>query len=168
MAPTTREVEDLVETLDAHRRLLRQTVQGITDQQARQRTTVSELCLAGIIKHVAVVEERWAQFIADGTGVVGFDQAAMEGHANSFRLLGDETLESVVAYYELVGQKTDELIAALPNLNDERPLPSAPWFKPGAAWSHRRTVTHIMGETAQHAGHADIIREALDGAKTMG
>jgi Protein of unknown function (DUF664) len=157
-----------VETLDAHRRFLRQTVQGITDEQARQRTTVSELCLAGVIKHVALVEARWAQFIVDGTGVGGFDQAAMEEHTNSFRLIDGETLESVMADYERVGKKTDDLIASLPSLDEERPLPSAPWFTPGAAWSHRRTVTHIVGETAQHAGHADIIREALDGAKTMG
>jgi Protein of unknown function (DUF664) len=168
MAPTSREVEDLVDTLDTHRTLLRQTLRGITDEQARQRTTVSELCLAGIIKHVAAVEENWTQFIVDGTGVRGFDEAAMESHANSFLLLDGETLESVLAHYERVGKKTDEIIASLPSLDDERPLPSAPWFEPGASWSHRRTVVHIVGETAQHAGHADIIREALDGAKTMG
>ena len=157
-----------MEALDAHRTLLRQTVQGVSDEEARQRTTVSELCLAGIIKHVAVVEEGWTQFIVDGTGVGGFDQATMEAHANSFCLLDGETLESVLAHYERVGKRTDELIASLPGLDEVRPLPSAPWFEPGAAWSHRRTVTHIVGETAQHAGHADIIREALDGAKTMG
>ena len=50
-------------------------------------------------------------------------------------------------------------------------LPSsaaAPWFPPGARWSARRVLLHIIAETAQHAGHADIIRESLDGAKTMG
>jgi hypothetical protein len=44
----------------------------------------------------------------------------------------------------------------------------APWFEPGARWSVRRALLHVIAETAQHAGHADIIREALDGAKTMG
>ena len=48
------------------------------------------------------------------------------------------------------------------------PLPEAPWFPKGATRSARRVFTHIVGETAQHAGHADILREALDGQKTMG
>jgi hypothetical protein len=44
----------------------------------------------------------------------------------------------------------------------------APWFTPGEQWTARRVLLHIIAETAQHAGHADIIREALDGAKSMG
>ncbi|MBV9583186.1 MAG: DUF664 domain-containing protein, partial [Chloroflexi bacterium] len=46
--------------------------------------------------------------------------------------------------------------------------PEAPWFERGARWSARRVLLHLIAETSQHAGHADIIREALDGAKTMG
>ncbi|MEP6625690.1 MAG: DUF664 domain-containing protein, partial [Acidimicrobiia bacterium] len=53
-------------------------------------------------------------------------------------------------------------------LDADHALPEAPWFEPGARWSARRTLLHIIAETAQHAGHADIIREAIDGAKTMG
>ncbi len=59
-------------------------------------------------------------------------------------------------------------MASLPDLNQSHPLPVAPWFKPGASWSARRVLLHIIAETAQHAGHADIIRESLDGSKTMG
>jgi Protein of unknown function (DUF664) len=47
-------------------------------------------------------------------------------------------------------------------------VPPAPWFEPGARWSARRVLLHVIAETAQHAGHADIIRESLDGAKSMG
>ena len=63
---------------------------------------------------------------------------------------------------------TDELIGTLPDLDAAHRLPEAPWFPPDATWSVRRVVLHIIAETSQHAGHADIIREALDGAKTMG
>jgi hypothetical protein len=46
------------------------------------------------------------------------------------------------------------------------------WWRRGgsspAPWSARRTLLHMIAETAQHAGHADIIREALDGSKSMG
>ncbi len=47
--------------------------------------------------------------------------------------------------------------------NPERPLPGAPWFEPGAVRSVRRVLTQLIAETAQHAGHADILRETLDG-----
>jgi hypothetical protein len=60
------------------------------------------------------------------------------------------------------------MVTALPSLDTSQPLPEAPWFPPGTKWSARRVLLHILAETAQHAGHADIIREALDGAKTMG
>ena len=55
----------------------------------------------------------------------------------------------------------------VPDLDASHPLPPAPWNPPNARWSARRTLLHIAEETAQHAGHADIIREALDGAKSM-
>ena len=54
------------------------------------------------------------------------------------------------------------------DLDGDHALPEAPWFEPGARWSARRVLVHIIAETAQHAGHADIIRESIDGAKTMG
>ena len=74
----------------------------------------------------------------------------------------------MLAAYAEVARRTDELVASLPDLDAGHPLPKAPWFEPGARWSARRVFLHIIAEPAQHAGHADIIREALDGARTMG
>jgi hypothetical protein len=88
--------------------------------------------------------------------------------AEQFRLLPDETLAGVLADYADTARRTDELVAGLADLDAGHPLPKAPWFEPGARWSARRVIVHILAETAQHAGHADIIRESLDGAKTMG
>jgi hypothetical protein len=68
-------------------------------------------------------------------------------------------------------RRTTEIVTGLPDLEVSRPLPEAPWFQPGASWSARRVLLHVLAETAQHAGHAghaDIIRESFDGAKTMG
>jgi Protein of unknown function (DUF664) len=171
---TEREIEnreraDLLETLAKHRSFLRQTVRGLTDEQVAQRTTVSELCLGGVIKHVAMTEQGWVDFIIQGPVAIGSsDQAAMEAHAAGFRMLAGETLASVLGRYEEVASRTDELVGSLPSLDASHPLPEAPWFEPGARWSARRVLLHIIAETAQHAGHADIIRESLDGAKTMG
>jgi Protein of unknown function (DUF664) len=56
----------------------------------------------------------------------------------------------------------------VPDLDASHPLPAAPWNPPGTRWSARRVFLHLIAETSQHAGHADIIRESMDGAKTMG
>src|SRR6476620_1658707 len=99
---------DLLEALAAHRGFLRHTVQGLTDDQARQRTTVSELTLGGLIKHVSATESGWADFIVDGPAAIGGgdewsgepDPAAVEAYLNGFRLLPDETLADVLSRYD--------------------------------------------------------------------
>ena len=160
---------DILETLAKHRGFLRQTVQGLTDEQARLRPTTSELCLGGLIKHVSMVEDNWARFIVDGPASQGPpDEATYAAHAAGFRMEDDETLDELLAAYDVVAARTDGLVSSVPSLDASHPLPEAPWFPPGARWSARRTLLHIVAETAQHAGHADIIRETIDGAKTMG
>ena len=168
----TGERADLAETLRTHRSFLRYTVRGLTDEQAAQRTTVSELTLGGLIKHVAAMEKRWADFIVNGPAAMGGwggeDSDAVATWAGGFQMQPGETLAGLMAGYDEVARQTDCLLAALPDLDAGHPLPQAPWFPPGATWSARRVLLHIVAETAQHAGHADIIRESLDGAKTMG
>jgi uncharacterized damage-inducible protein DinB len=156
-------------SLDAQRRLLCQTVRGLDDDQASRRTTPSELCLAGVVKHVALMEERWVDFIERGPEAIGaFDADAVKAHLDSFRLVEGETLADVLERYEAIARRTEQVVRGLPSLDVAHPLPEAPWFEPGATWSARRVLAHILAESAQHSGHADIIREALDGAKTMG
>ncbi len=173
---TTGERADLLDTLRRHRDFLRFTVRDLTDDQARQRTTVSELTLGGLIKHVAATERMWADFIVDGPAP-GPDFASIDwsnpppeiaAWADGHRMTEAETLAGLLERYAEVAAHTDELVASLPDLDAEQPLPAAPWFEPGRSWSARRAVLHIVAETSQHAGHADIVREALDGQKTMG
>ena len=162
---------DILAGLGSARHFLRFTVRDLTDDQARQRTTASELSLGGLIKHVAAVEQGWANFVLDGPSAMTDYSAMTEDDvarwADQFKLLPDETLAGVLAGYEKVAQRTDELATSLPDLNLSHPLPNAPWFPPGERRSARRVFLHIIAETAQHAGHADIIRESLDGAKSM-
>jgi Protein of unknown function (DUF664) len=96
------------------------------------------------------------------------DEHSRDGHAASFQMLAGDSLANLLDEYEATARSTDELVRTLPSLDADQPLPEAPWFKPGARRSARRVLVHIVAETAQHAGHADIIRESLDGAKTMG
>jgi uncharacterized damage-inducible protein DinB len=159
---------DLAQTLAKHRGFLRQTVQGLTDEQAALHPTASELCLGGIIKHVALVESGWVDFILDGPRTGPMDQAAYEAHAAGFRMEDGETLAELLARYDEVAGRTDALVASLPSLDATQPLPVAPWFEAGARWSARRALLHVIAETSQHAGHADLLRETIDGSKTMG
>ncbi len=155
--------------LAQQRSFLRQTVAGISDEQARQRTTVSDLCLGGLIKHVAVSEHSWTDFIVHGPSAPGpADPASVASHEASFTMLPDDTLAAVLGRYDDVARRTEDLVRSLDSLDVTHPLPEAPWFQPGTRWSARQVLLHILAETAQHSGHADIIREALDGAKTMG
>ncbi|WP_167358915.1 DinB family protein [Streptomyces curacoi] len=168
----TGERADLLEALAKHREFLRLTTRDLTDEQAGQRTTVSELCLGGLVKHVTSTERNWVDFIQHGPSPEDDFDAMTEKdwaeRADEFRMLPGETLAGVLAAYDEVARRTDELVATLPDLNASHPLPKAPWFETGARWSARRVLLHIIAETAQHAGHADIIRESLDGAKSMG
>jgi hypothetical protein len=174
----TGERADILETLRTHRYFLRHTVAGLTDEQARLTPTVSALSLGGLIKHVASTESGWVDFIERGPesmpSVEGNyedldpNSELMQEWANAFRLLPDEILADALAEYERVAARTDALVESLPDLDAAHPLPPAPWFPPGATRSARRVFLHIVAETAQHAGHADIIRETIDGQKTMG
>jgi uncharacterized damage-inducible protein DinB len=163
----TGERADLVQVLDRHRGFFRHTVRGLTDEQATQRTTVSELTLAGLVKHVAHTEEKWANFAQRGAEAFDTGNWSIEAWKAEWSLQPGETLESVLAEYEEIARRTDELVATL-DLDAAYALPQAPWFEPGAQWSVRRVVLHLIAETSQHAGHADILRESLDGQKTMG
>ncbi|GGR49846.1 putative damage-inducible protein DinB [Nocardioides luteus] len=164
---STRERADLLEALAKHRGFLRFAVRDLTDEQARLTPTVSALSLGGLVKHVSGVERGWADFVVRGPVAQEVSPEKYAEFAAGFVLAEDETLAGVLETYEEVAAATDELIRTV-DLDADHPLPEAPWFEAGVRWSHRRTFTHILAETAQHSGHADIIRETIDGQKTMG
>uniref|UniRef100_A0AAU2VPI3 DinB family protein n=1 Tax=Streptomyces sp. NBC_00008 TaxID=2903610 RepID=A0AAU2VPI3_9ACTN len=171
-ASPTGERADLLEALGKQRHFLRFTTRDLTDEQAGLRPTASELCLGGLIKHVTGVERGWAGFMVHGASAMPDFTAMTEDdwarRADDFRMLPGETLAGVLAAYEEEAGRTDELVATLPDLGITHALPKAPWYEGDARWSVRRVLMHVIAETAQHAGHADIIRESLDGAKSMG
>ncbi|TDB70408.1 DinB family protein [Micromonospora sp. KC721] len=160
----TGERASLLAILGRQRDMLRRTVRGLTDEQAATRSTVSALCLGGLVKHVAAIEDGWARFMVGGA-------EAMPGQTDDwqagFRMIGDETLAGLLDRYAQVAARTDELVSTL-DLDAAHLLPAAPWFEPGASWSVRQVVLHLVAEISQHAGHADILRESIDGARSMG
>ncbi len=166
----TREHTELLAALAQRRFFLRYTVRDLTDEQAGAHLVpASELCLGGLIKHVAETERGWAQFIVHGaTAMPKAEDYNAENRNREFQIQPGETLAGVLAEYAEVAASTEKIVLAVPDLGADHALPIAPWFEPGARWSARMVLTHLIGETAQHSGHADILRESLDGARTMG
>ena len=169
------DVHDLTTTPDRHRGFLLQTAEGLTEEQARTASTISDLTIASILKHVADTEEQWLDFAVRGAEAFtqiyneDIDWSDMDADAPDQRFaLGDsDTLESLRERVLSVGERTAELLTRL-DLDSAHELPSAPWFEPSAEWTVRHVALRMLAEIAQHAGHADIIREAIDGARTMG
>ncbi len=168
-ADSDMERREFIGALAKQRKLLLRTVRGLSEDQVRLRPTASALCLGGLIKHVTLAEQNWCDFITQGTAAIGDGEGtSFAERATTFEMTDDETVAVLRHRHDEVALSTDEMVMALPSLDVSHPLPDAPWFEQGASWSARRVLLHIVAETAQHAGHADIIRESIDGARTMG
>ncbi|MEV0640838.1 DinB family protein [Streptomyces sp. NPDC050619] len=140
---------------------IRRAVLGLTEEQAAGKPSASELSLAGLLKHVAEVEQGWIARAKGEPPAVKRDESNWH---ECFRLTGDESVESQLAYWEKVAAETEAFVRSVPTLDDTFALPNDPWFPPDERVSMRWVVLHLIRETARHAGHADIIRESLDGA----
>ena len=123
-------------------------VEGLSEDDARRPLVASGTTLLGLVKHLAFVEVYWAQRRFAGIDVVR--------RSDGFELDPTDTVDSVRSEYAQAGRRTDEIVAACPDL--EQPL---------ALGRHGLTLrwmlAHLVEETARHAGHADILRELVDG-----
>ncbi|WP_407446093.1 DinB family protein [Rhodococcus sp. (in: high G+C Gram-positive bacteria)] len=158
----TGEHADILEMLAEQREMFLITVRGINDEQARTRSTVSDLTLGGLVKHVADTERSWIETIREMDENAEVD---MDAQMEQYFMRDDESLADLLESYRAIADATEEYVATL-DLNRQVPLPIAPW-SPTREWmSARKILIHIIRETAHHSGHADIIRESLDGANT--
>ncbi|MFD9333616.1 DinB family protein [Streptomyces sp. NPDC060028] len=155
----------LLSFVEAQRTAIRETLEGLTEEQAASRPSASELSLSGLAKHVAEVELNWLRMAQQRENE---RLRTPETRTEGFRLVGDETVPQVLAFWDEVARETAEFIAAAPSLDDVFPLPQAPWFPKDGKVSLRWMLLHLVEEFARHAGHADIVRESLDGTRAMG
>lgn len=140
---------------------LRAAAHGLTDEQARATPCRSALSVGGLVKHAThVLSGRLA--LDDGAAP---DEAAMAVFLGSFALGPEETLAGTLAAFDAAAQAYLEEVRTLD--------PGAPTTAPPAPWDglhtptpsvHRYRLVHHVEELARHAGHADILREELDGA----
>ncbi|MEU1676277.1 DinB family protein [Streptomyces roseifaciens] len=150
----------LLAFVEAQRGGLRRAVLGLTDEQAALKPSASELSLGGLLKHVTQAERNWLLLAQGRADETGHDESEW---ADGFRLLEGETVAGVLARWEQVAAETEKFIHSVPSLEDTFPLPPAPWFPADARVSMRWLLLHLVEEIARHAGHADVIRESLDG-----
>jgi uncharacterized damage-inducible protein DinB len=163
--PIADEREGLLAFLAQQRRVLRISAHGLTDEQARLVPTESTLSIGGLIKHVAATERAWLDRVLGRESRDSLERQQATFVAN-FRLAADETLAGVLDRYDEVATETERIVAGIPDLGREVPVPKGvPWFPADVeAWSVRWVLFHLIQETARHAGHADLLREHIDGA----
>jgi uncharacterized damage-inducible protein DinB len=162
--PVRDEREGLLAYLAQQRYTMKLTAHGLTDEQARLVPSASELSVGGLIKHVADMERGWMDTVL-GVTAPGND-GDTDHYADNFRLGPDETLAEVLDAYDAAAARTDRIIAGIEDLGRAVPVPQGvPWFPQDVeAWSVRWVLLHLIEETARHNGHADIVREHVDGA----
>ena len=127
--------------------------EGLDDQQARTPGVPSGTSLLGLIKHLTAAEINW--FVR---GYVGAD---VEIADLSMQLTGDETAAEVLAGYRAAVAQANEAIEAADDLSGRAVRGTKRTPDPH---SLRWILVHMIEETARHAGHADILREQLDGS----
>lgn len=159
--PVADERDGLLSYLAHERRVLRLAAYGLTDEQARATPTASTLSVGGLIKHAANVERGWIDTVLQRR-----TPRTTEDYLAAFRLGPDESLAGVLDDYEHTAAETGTALAAIPDLDLAVPVPpGSPWLPTDIdGWSVRWVLLHLISDTARHAGHADIIRESIDGA----
>ena len=155
----TNERDGLLSFLEHQRQAVRYATFGLSDERARLTPTPSSLSLGGLIKHLAYGERNWTDRIR---GLPAGD-GEFETYMASFHLGNGESLAQALDDYERVAADTDSLIRGIDDLGSRVPLPAAPWYPDPEGCTVRWVLLHLIEETARHAGHADVIREALDG-----
>jgi uncharacterized damage-inducible protein DinB len=163
--PVADEREGLLAFLAQQRYVLRLAAHGLTDEQARVTPTASTLSIGGLIKHVAATERSWMDTLLQRPSAEGGETDYVTG----FTMTGEETLAEILDSYEQAARETEEIIAGIADLGQPVPVPKGvPWFPDDVdAWSVRWVLLHLIEETSRHAGHADILRECLDGAAAI-
>ena len=157
--PVADEHDLLLGFVAQQREVMRLTAYGLTDDQARQvAVSPSSLSVGGLLKHVTFVEEGWVDLMLERQRPA----AGEDDYADNFVIRADETLADLLARSIAVGEETERVVRAIPDLGQRVPVPpGVPWYPQDLdAWSVRWVLVHLVSETARHAGHADIVREA--------
>jgi hypothetical protein len=167
--PAADERQSLLEFIAFQQNAFLSVAFGLTDEQARSTPSVSALSIGGLIKHAANVQKGWVERAAMAPDFPPTDDRPMEEimaeYADQYAMRDDETLEQLLDQLRQQNAETLRVFAEA-DLNTKVPVPhDVPWFPQDLDhWNVRWVALHIIEELTRHAGHADIIRESIDGA----
>lgn len=143
----TSELERLAAALDSTRAAVLKKLDGLSEQDARRSTVPSGTNLAGLVQHLTFVESIWFEEIVAGGKARGI--RSMQVHPST-------TLRELRSDYKAACARSNKIIAELADGD-------APVVRNGKTHDLRWAILAVIEETARHAGHADIIREQIDG-----
>jgi uncharacterized damage-inducible protein DinB len=155
--------------LDYHQGSYLAVAFGLSDEQARSTPTVSALSIGGLIKHATGVQRSWMERVAAAPDLPPKDTRPFEeivaSYQDEYVMRDDETLAEVLDKFKAQNAETLRILASA-DLDTRVPVPQdVPWFpKDIESWTVRWVIHHLINELARHSGHADIIRESIDGA----
>lgn len=145
--------------LDFYRATVAEKCDGLTDEQVRHTSVPpSSLTLMGLVRHLTEVERNWFRRVLTGEDVppVYDEPAAPGGHDGGFELSGEETFAGARARWQ------EEIAVSRANCAARSLEHTAPFM--GGEVNLRWIYTHLIGEYARHSGHADLLRERIDGS----
>lgn len=151
----TPELETLARYLDGYRNVILWKLEGLDDEQVRRRLVPSATSLLGIVKHLAYVERYWFQRVIAGRDVE-IPWMDTEDDDPDWQIPPDESTADVIAFYEAEVEESRRIQAGIDD-------PDALVREGDEEVSVRRILIHMVEEIARHAGHADILRELIDG-----
>jgi hypothetical protein len=167
-AMSTDERELLANYVQQQHDAFRGAALGLTDEQAGRRIPSSALSVGGLVKHAASVQVGWRLMLEAAPEPPVWPGTLEEQQANYERdntWLDGDTLDAVLAAFDA---EAERVLAVIRSTDLDTPVPvpqDVQWFpKDVSHWSVRWVVLHLVEELARHAGHADLLREAIDGA----
>jgi hypothetical protein len=136
---------------------------GLSEYDARRPLTATGTNLLGLVKHVATVEARYFGEVFDRPSPEPLPRW-QDSDGSDHWAAEDETRDRIVGFYRRTWEHTDATIRELP-LDTPGNVPW--WPEPYAHTNLFAVLVHVLGETNRHAGHADILREDIDGRTGM-
>jgi uncharacterized damage-inducible protein DinB len=148
--------------LQAGRDALLWKLEGVSEYDARRPLTPTGTNLLGLVKHVASVESEYLGLVFGRPFPEELPWSAEDAERDAdLWLLPGESREQIVGLYRRVWTHSDATVAALPL----DAVGSVPWWpEDRRTTTLHRVLVHLIGETHRHAGHADVVRELVDGA----
>ncbi|MER7579641.1 DinB family protein [Kitasatospora sp. NPDC097691] len=133
---------------------------GLSEYDARRPLTATGTNLLGLVKHVATVEARYFGEVFDRPSPEPLPRWQDHSAGSDLWATEDETRDQIIAFYRRTWEHSDATINELP-LDAPGHVPW--WPEPHPNTNLFAIMIHVLGESIRHAGHADVLREGLDG-----